>query len=143
MLDATNVRLAVIDEGDWPFRQNTKRDGGLGSFLENLRQRRHMIMYLTLVGAAVGWLASLAYVAIRVPAFSASSEILISNTTLQLSGQDAVVTQILVENSLVESAIELLRSSAYRQDHVPCPGAPPMRNQGLRTRPGGKRRSRC
>jgi Mrp family chromosome partitioning ATPase/capsular polysaccharide biosynthesis protein len=110
MLDATNVRLAVIDEGDWPFRQNTKRDGGLGSFLENLRQRRHMIMYLTLVGAAVGWLASLAYVAIRVPAFSASSEILISNTTLQLSGQDAVVTQILVENSLVESAIELLRS---------------------------------
>jgi Mrp family chromosome partitioning ATPase/capsular polysaccharide biosynthesis protein len=110
MLDATNARLAVIDDGDWPVQQNTRRDGGLGRFVENLRQRRHMIMRLTLVGAAVGWLASLAYVAIRVPAFSASSDILISNTTLQLSGQDAVVTQILVENSLVESAIELLRS---------------------------------
>jgi polysaccharide biosynthesis/export protein ExoF len=110
MLDATNARLAVIDEGDWPAQQNTSRDGSLGRFVENIRQRRHMIMRLTLVGAAVGWLASLTYIAIRVLAFSASSEILISNTTLQLSGPDAVVTQILVENSLVENAIELLRS---------------------------------
>lgn len=67
-------------------------------------------MVLILVGATVGWAASLAYVTVRVPAFSASSDLLISNTTLQLSGPEAVVTQILVENSLIQSAIEVLRS---------------------------------
>jgi uncharacterized protein involved in exopolysaccharide biosynthesis len=69
-------------------------------------------MALMLVGAVVGWVMSIAYVVVRVSAYSASSEILISNTTLQLSGPDAVVTQILVENSLVENAIELLRSGS-------------------------------
>jgi exopolysaccharide production protein ExoF len=111
MLDTTNSRLAVIDKVDWPDQQPPWRDGGFRTFVENVRQRRHMMMVLMLVGAAVGWVASLAYLAVRVPAYSASSEILISNTTLQLSGADAVVTQILVENSLVENAIELLRSS--------------------------------
>jgi Mrp family chromosome partitioning ATPase/capsular polysaccharide biosynthesis protein len=110
MLDATNGRLAVIDEADWPVQQNTRHDRSLGGFVENIRQRRHMLMRLTMVGATVGWLLSLVYIAIRVSAFSASSEILISNTTLQLSGPDAVVTQILVENSLVENALEVLRS---------------------------------
>jgi Mrp family chromosome partitioning ATPase/capsular polysaccharide biosynthesis protein len=110
MLDATNSRLAVIDEADWPVQQNARRDGNLSRFVENIRQRRHLMMLLTLLGATIGLLASLAYITFRVSAFSASSEILISNTTLQLSGPDAVVTQILVENSLVENAIELLRS---------------------------------
>src|SRR5581483_5415822 len=110
MLDATNSRVAIIEEGAWPFEQNARRDRSLGRFLENVRQRRHIITVLTSAGAAAGWLASLIYIAVRVSAFSASSEILISNTTLQLSGQDAVVTQILVENSLVENAIEVLRS---------------------------------
>jgi Mrp family chromosome partitioning ATPase/capsular polysaccharide biosynthesis protein len=110
MLDATNSRVAIIDEGDWPGQQNPWRDGGGRTFVEKVRQRRHMMMVLVLVGAVVGWVASLVYIGVRVPAFSASSEILISNTTLQLSGPDAVVTQILVENSLVENAIEVLRS---------------------------------
>jgi Mrp family chromosome partitioning ATPase/capsular polysaccharide biosynthesis protein len=111
MLDATNSRLSVIDQGDRPGQENPWPDGiGFTTFVEKVRQRRHMIMLVTLVGAAVGWAASLAYVAVRVPAFSASSELLISNTTLQLSGLDAAVTQILVENSLIESAIEVLRS---------------------------------
>jgi capsular polysaccharide biosynthesis protein/Mrp family chromosome partitioning ATPase len=108
MLDATNSRLSVIDQGD---QQNLWRDGiGLRTLVEKLRQRRRMLVILMLVSAAVGWVASLAYVTVRVPAFSASSDILISNTTLQLSGPDAVVTQILVENSLIQSAIEVLRS---------------------------------
>lgn len=110
MLDATNSRLAVVDDGDWTVQQNASHDGGLSRFVENIRQRRHIVMALTLAGAVVGLLATLVYITFRVSAFSASSEILISNTTLQLSGQDAVVTQVLVENSLVESAIELLRS---------------------------------
>jgi Mrp family chromosome partitioning ATPase/capsular polysaccharide biosynthesis protein len=108
MLDTTTSRPAVI-EGEWPV-QPPRREGGFWKFVENVRQRRRMVVVLALVGAAVGWAASLAYIAVRVPAFSASSEILISNTTLQLSGPDAVVTQILVENSLVENALEMLKS---------------------------------
>lgn len=109
MLDATNSRLSVIDQGD---QQPPWRDGiGLRTLVEKLRHHRRMMMVLMLVGAAVGWVASVAYVTVRVPAFSASSDILISNTTLQLSGPEAVVTQILVENSLIQSAIEVLRSA--------------------------------
>ena len=110
MLDATNSRFIVVDEDGWPGQRKSSRDGGLRTLVEKVRQRRHMIMVLMLAGIVLGWVASLAYLVVRVPAFFASSEILISNTTLQLSGPDAVVTQILVENSLVENAIELLRS---------------------------------
>src|ERR1700731_3572701 len=111
MLDATNSRLSVIDEGDRPGQVNPWQEGiSFRTFLEKVRQRRHMMIVLTLVGAAVGCLAGLAFVAIRVPAFSASSELLISNTTLQLSGPEAVVTQVLLENSLIESAMALLKS---------------------------------
>lgn len=109
MLDATNSRFTVIDE-DWPGQQKSSREVGFRTFVVKALQRWHMIVVLMLAGTALGWVASLAYLVVRIPAFSASSEILISNTTLQLSGPDAVVTQILVENSLVENAIELLRS---------------------------------
>jgi Mrp family chromosome partitioning ATPase/capsular polysaccharide biosynthesis protein len=113
MLDATKSRLLPIDEGDWPDQQSPWREGtSFRTFVEKVRQRRHMMMVLTLVGAVAGWVLVLAYVTVRVPAYSASSELLISNTTLQLSGPgpEAVVTQVLVENSLIESAIEVLRS---------------------------------
>jgi Mrp family chromosome partitioning ATPase/capsular polysaccharide biosynthesis protein len=112
MLDATDSRISVIDEDDRPGQETPWREGiGLRTFLEKVRQRRRMIMVLTVVGAAVGWLAGHAYVTVRAPAFSASSELLISNTTLQLSGPEAVVTpQILLENSLMDSAIQMLRS---------------------------------
>jgi Mrp family chromosome partitioning ATPase/capsular polysaccharide biosynthesis protein len=110
MLDATNRRLAGVDDGDWQGQQPPLPDGGLGRFVENVLRRRRVMVLLILIGAAAGWLASLAYVTVRVSAYTASSEILISNTTLQLSGPDAVVTQILVENTLVENAVELLKS---------------------------------
>jgi Mrp family chromosome partitioning ATPase/capsular polysaccharide biosynthesis protein len=111
MLDATKSRLPAIDVEDRPVQQYPWRNGtGFRTFVEKVRQRRHMMMVVMLAGAAAGWVASLAYVVVRVPAFSASSELLISNTTLQLSGPEAVVTQILVENSLIQSAIEVLRS---------------------------------
>src|SRR3569832_759225 len=109
MLDTTTRRPAVIDEGEWSI-QPPSREGGFWRFVENVRQRRRMMAVMVLVGAAVGWAASLAYIAVRVTAYAASSEILITNTTLQLSGPDAVVTQILVENSLIENALELLKS---------------------------------
>jgi succinoglycan biosynthesis transport protein ExoP len=111
MLDATNSRLSVIDEDDRPGQEAPSREGtSFRMFLEKARQRRRMIMALTLVGAALGWLAGHTYVTVRAPAFSAASELLISNTTLQLSGPEAVVTQILLENSLIESTIEMSRS---------------------------------
>jgi succinoglycan biosynthesis transport protein ExoP len=112
MLDATDSRISVLDEDDQPGQETPWREGiGLRTFLEKVRQRRRMIMVLTAVGAAVGWLAGRAYVTVRAPAFSASSELLISNTTLQLSGPEAVVTpQILLENSLMDSTIQMLRS---------------------------------
>jgi Mrp family chromosome partitioning ATPase len=111
MLDATTSRLSVINEGDRPGQEPPWREGmKFRTFLEKARQRRRLIMVLALIGAAVGWLAGRAYVSVRVSAYSASSELLISNTNLQLSGPDAVVTQVLVENSLIESAIEVLRS---------------------------------
>ncbi|WP_143271594.1 polysaccharide biosynthesis tyrosine autokinase [Bradyrhizobium mercantei] len=113
MLDATKSRLLPIDEGNWPDQQSPWREGtSFRTLVEKVSQRRRMMMVLTLVGAVAGWVLVLAYVTVRVPAYSASSELLISNTTLQLSGPgpEAVVTQVLVENSLIESAIEVLRS---------------------------------
>jgi Mrp family chromosome partitioning ATPase/capsular polysaccharide biosynthesis protein len=83
----------------------------LSVFLAKIYQRKAMIVRWMLVGAIVGGLLGLAYVLVRTPAFTASSELLISNTTLQLSGPEAVVTQILVDNSLIQSAIEMLKSS--------------------------------
>ncbi|WGR92140.1 AAA family ATPase [Bradyrhizobium sp. ISRA435] len=88
------------------------RDGlGFRIALAKIRQHRPALLRLLLVGVTIGGMAGLAYGAIRVPVFSATSELLISNTTLQMSGPDAVVTQVLVENSLIQSAIEMLRSS--------------------------------
>ena len=111
MLDATKSGIPIIDNGYRPGQDNPGPDKiSFRTSLPKVRQRRRMMMVLTLVGAAVGMLAGLAFVAIRVPAFSASSELLISNTTLQLSGPEAVVTQVLLENSLIESAMALLKS---------------------------------
>ena len=95
MLDATKTRFPDIEEGDQPAQQDRWGDRtSFWTFVEKARQRRHMIMVLTLGGAAVGWAVSLGYVAVKVPTFSASSELLISNTMLQSSGTDAVATQV-------------------------------------------------
>jgi Mrp family chromosome partitioning ATPase len=113
MLDSTNSkRLVPTGTENRAVVSEPWRDGiGFAIFLAKVRQLKLMILRLMLVGAAMGWFAGIAYNLVRTPAFSASSELLISNTTLQLSGPDAVVTQILVENSLIQSAIEMLKSS--------------------------------
>ena len=93
MLDTTNRRLSVIPlPANHSFAPSEAwRDGiGLRMFLAKVRQRRPMIACLMLVAATVGSLAGFSYNFIRSQAFSASSELLISNTTLQLSGPDAV-----------------------------------------------------
>jgi Mrp family chromosome partitioning ATPase/capsular polysaccharide biosynthesis protein len=113
MLDSTNSKRPVyVGVESRSVAPEPWRDGiGFRIFLHKVHQQRLMIVHLMLVSAVIGWLAGLTYCLVRIPAFSASSELLISNTTLQLSGPDAVVTQILVENSLIQSAIEMLKSS--------------------------------
>ena len=87
------------------------RDGiGFRIFLAKIFQQRRLIVRLMLFGAIAGGVAGLAYSMTRTASFTASSELLISNTSLQLSGPDAVVTQILVETSLIQSAIEMVKS---------------------------------
>jgi len=113
MLDSSASKRAYIDRAeDRSLSQDVWRDGlGFRIALAKIRQHRRTLLRFLLVGFSLGGLAGLVYGAIRVPTFSATSELLISNTTLQMSGPDAVVTQVLVENSLVQSAIEMLRSS--------------------------------
>src|SRR5437867_9634586 len=113
MLDTTNTKRPVlVGVENRSIAPEPWRDGiGFRVFLGKVRQQRPKIVRSMLVGAVVAWLAGIGYNLVKVPEFSASSELLISNTTLQLSGPDAVVTQILVENSLIQSAIEMLKSS--------------------------------
>ena len=114
MLDPTNRnRFVLVNEDNRSVALEAWRDGiGLRTFLGKVWQQKPMFIRLMLAGAVAGCLLGLAYGLARTPKFSASAELLISNTTLQLSGPDAVVTQIFVENSLIQSAIELLKSSS-------------------------------
>ena len=113
MLDSTKSQRPVLFEPEKPsIAPEPWRDGvGFRIYFAKVRQQRPMIVRLMLVGALMVGLASVAYVLARTSAFSASSELLISNTTLQLGSPDAVVTQMLVENSLVQSAMEMAKSS--------------------------------
>lgn len=113
MLDSTKGQRPVFaglenrSVAPEPWRDGTN----FRIYLAKVRQQKLMIVRLMLLGAIIVWLAGVAYSLFRNPAFTASSELLISNTTLQLSGPDAVVTQILVENTVIQSAIEMLKSS--------------------------------
>lgn len=73
-------------------------------------QRRHGIARAALYGLALGVIAGLVLVTLRPTKFVAASELLFTNTSLQLSGTDAVVTQTMVEAPLIQSQIELARS---------------------------------
>jgi Mrp family chromosome partitioning ATPase len=112
-LESTNWKRPVFPVVEQPpVAAETWREGiGLNVFLAKVRRQKRMIRRLMLAGAVVGAAAGLVYTLLKVPTFGASSELLISNTTLQMSGPDAAVTQVLVENSLVQSAIEMLKST--------------------------------
>ncbi len=84
-------------------------------------------------GAAAGLLLGLAIATLwltlmRSPSWSASTEIMVANTTLQLSGQDAVVTQLLVENTLLQSQMLLARSHAVMERAIDRIGAAEVRS---------------
>ncbi|UWU74823.1 AAA family ATPase [Bradyrhizobium huanghuaihaiense] len=113
MLDSTNSRRSIFDAGeDRSAMGEPWRDGvDLRILLTKVRQQKRRMRRSVLVGSIIGLVGGMSYDLVRIPAYSASSELLISNTTLQLSGPDAVVTQVLVENSLIQSAIEMLKAS--------------------------------
>jgi capsular polysaccharide biosynthesis protein/cellulose biosynthesis protein BcsQ len=75
-----------------------------------LRHRWPTIIWSAALGAVLCAALAASYVFTRTSAYSASSQLLIANTTLQLSGPDAFVTQLPIENSLVQSEMELARS---------------------------------
>ena len=112
-LKSTNRLRPVVPVVEQPYvAAEPWREGiGLNVFLAKVRRQKRMIRRLVLASVVVGAAAGLLYTLLKVPTFGASSELLISNTTLQMSGPDAAVTQVLVENSLVQSAIEMLKST--------------------------------
>src|SRR3569833_2517630 len=111
MLDATYRKHSVFAGGDNRFPEPWRDGIDFGMFLAKVHQQKRTIVRLMLVGALLGCFAGIFYNLLRVTTFTGSSELLISNTTLQMSGPDAVVTQVLVENTLIQSAMEMLMSS--------------------------------
>ena len=75
-----------------------------------LCQRRPAIIWSAVLGAVICAVLVALYIFDRTPTYAASSKILIANTTLQLSGPDAFVMQLSIENSLIQSEMELVRS---------------------------------
>src|SRR5258708_17029886 len=113
MLDSTKGHRPVfLEPENRSIAPQPWRDGiGCSTYVAKISQQKLMIVRLMLLGAIMVSLPGLAYSLVRTPAFTASSDLLISNTSLQLSGPDAVVTQMFVENTLIQNAIEILKSS--------------------------------
>lgn len=113
MLHSSNRtnHISVLEDRPTAVPDAFREGIGLDMLLTKIRQRKRMLVRLMLAGALVGAVASIIYSVVRTPTYTASSELLISNTTLQLSGPEAVVTQILVENSVMQTAMEMVKSS--------------------------------
>jgi Mrp family chromosome partitioning ATPase/capsular polysaccharide biosynthesis protein len=112
MLDLTKHQPRMFETGQRIGAPELWRDGiGFKIYLAKIGQRKPLIVRLMMVGAIAASVVGLVYSGFKTPTYSASSELLISNTTLQLSGTDAVVTQLLVENTMVQNAIEMSKSS--------------------------------
>jgi succinoglycan biosynthesis transport protein ExoP len=109
MLDVTNNQSHLIGPGRRVAAPQPPPEAA-DLYLAKIRGRKAMITRAMVVGALAASLAGLLYENVRTPSYTASAELLISNTTLQLSGGDAVVTQVLADNALVQSAIEMCKS---------------------------------
>jgi len=92
-----------------------------------LRQRWPAILRFTVLCAVIGTALAILYVSTRPPTYSATGQVLIENTTLQLSERDAVVTQLLTENSLILTEMELVRSGDVLKRVVDGVGAAEVR----------------
>jgi Mrp family chromosome partitioning ATPase len=83
--------------------------------LSKIREQKRLLLKGMILGSLCFGLCGMGWLVLRSTAYSAGTEILIANTTLQLSGQDAVVTQLMVENTLLQSQILLARSNAVME----------------------------
>lgn len=126
----------VVDGLDRPSGRDTWFDGpDLRLLALKLWMRRREIGRLTLVGLAAGAVLAVAAVLVRAPSYRASSELIVSYTSLQLSGQDAAVTQMLVDGSIVQSQIELVRSNGTLSRTVERLGAEAVLRLAARSSP--------
>jgi hypothetical protein len=106
----------VLDVTTQRHVQNEEREGVLPAgpawregvdfdvIRSKVRQRRPAIIWSAVLGGVICAVLVGLYIFARTATSSATSEILIANTTLQLSGPDAFVTQLPIENTLVQSS---------------------------------------
>jgi Mrp family chromosome partitioning ATPase len=129
-----------IDEPDLQTGSPPQRDSWLdGPDLKvwglRIWMRRRRIGRLAILGAAAGLALGLVASALSAPAYRASSDLILSYTSLQLSGQDAAVTQMLVDGSVVQSQIELARSNGVLARTVERLGAQTVLDMARRSSP--------
>jgi Mrp family chromosome partitioning ATPase/capsular polysaccharide biosynthesis protein len=80
--------------------------------LGKILARRRWLALGWLIGALLMLIPASLYVFGRAETYTARADVLISNTSVQLSGTDAVVTQQMVETALIQSQIMLAQSNA-------------------------------
>jgi Mrp family chromosome partitioning ATPase/capsular polysaccharide biosynthesis protein len=115
------------------------RDGvNIPLLLAKIRARRSLLGRITAMAALASVALAVAIIMLRPAVYRAGSEILIANTTLQLSGQDAVVTQLLVENTLLQSQMLLARSNTVMERVIERLGAEQIKAMLPQPGPVGK-----
>jgi Mrp family chromosome partitioning ATPase/capsular polysaccharide biosynthesis protein len=137
MLDGGHRRLqfSFADTGDAPLPREAWRDGvDIDVLISKINRQRRLLRRGAFLGSIAMSALAAAWLLLRTPTWSAATEALVSNTTLQLSGQDAVVTQLMVENTLLQSQMLLARSSAVMERVVSKLG--PERTAALLPQPG-------
>jgi Mrp family chromosome partitioning ATPase len=134
-------RFVVDDTDQGPVRERWHDGPDLKVWGLKLWMRRHRIGRLAVAGAAAGLAVGLIASGLRAPAYRASSELILSYTSLQLSGQDAAVTQMLVDGSVVQSQIELVRSNGVLARTVQRLGAQAVLDMARRSSPVGDLRA--
>jgi Mrp family chromosome partitioning ATPase/capsular polysaccharide biosynthesis protein len=129
------LRFSFADTEDPPQTREAWRDGvDVGVLISKINRQRRLLRHGAVLGGIAMSTFAAAWLLLRTPTWSATTEVLVSNTTLQLSGQDAVVTQLMVENTLLQSQILLARSSAVMERVVGKLG--PERTMALLPQPG-------
>jgi Mrp family chromosome partitioning ATPase/capsular polysaccharide biosynthesis protein len=137
MLDGGHRRLqfSFADTQDPPLPREDWRDGiDIGVMISKINRQHRLLRRGALLGCIAMSALAAAWLLLRTPTWSAGTEVLVSNTTLQLSGQDAVVTQLMVENTLLQSQMLLARSSAVMERVVSKIGL--ERTESLLPQPG-------
>ena len=106
------------------FRVNSYVEGqDIRQLVAVLKQSRRRLVLMAIVGAVFALIGAGLYLTVRTQTYTASANLLIYNTTMQMSGQDAVVTQVMVESSLVQDDIELAKSSRVINLAIDATGA--------------------